>query len=231
MLKFLRKVSKKLIHWQFTLPILADENITLEAIALVCEIPLGYSLNNVYFRDTKDLEQNEILVYNAEDGLLRLVWFNKNKASFIKGETMFTLELQAIDNSFPDNIGLSLSSESVFAYDLTNSSNYADLVIPELVTKASQLPEDYYLSHNFPNPFKQITEIYYELPESGLVSLTIFNNLGEQISVLVETYQKGGVYNVEFDATELAAGAYFYTIKVIGENSNYLETKCMSLVK
>gem|GEM_PF-1427148 len=216
---------------QFTLPILADENFTLEAIALVCEIPLGYSLNNVYFRDKKELEQNEILVYNAENGILRLVWFNKNKASFIKGETMFTLELQAIDNNLSKDISLSLSSESVFAQDLTNSSNYAELVIPELITKASQLPEEYYLSHNFPNPFKQITEIYYELPESGMVNLTVFNNLGEQISVLVETEQKGGSYTVKFDASRLSAGAYFYTIKVIGENSNYLETKCMSLVK
>jgi hypothetical protein len=87
------------------------------------------------------------------------------------------------------------------------------------------------LNQNFPNPFKQITEIYYELPESGMVNLTVFNNLGEQISVLVETEQKGGSYTVKFDASRLSAGAYFYTIKVIGENSNYLETKCMSLVK
>ena len=87
------------------------------------------------------------------------------------------------------------------------------------------------MNQNFPNPFKQITEIYYELPEAGMVSLTVFNNLGEQISVLVETEQKGGSYTVKFDASGLSAGAYFYTIKVIGENSNYLETKCMSLVK
>ena len=85
----------------------------------------------------------------------------------------------------------------------------------------------YYLSNNFPNPFNPSTEISYQVPVSGHVTLTVYNALGKEIVTIVDEEKIAGIYYIKFSAVNLASGIYFYTLKT----DEYVQTKKMILIK
>lgn len=73
---------------------------------------------------------------------------------------------------------------------------------------------DYNLLQNYPNPFNPVTTIRYVLKESGLVSLKVFDNLGNEVASLVNEVKPEGIFEVEFDASKLPSGVYICSIRV-----------------
>jgi len=92
---------------------------------------------------------------------------------------------------------------------------------------SSEIPNAFYLSQNYPNPFNPSTNIEFKLPKDEFVTLKVYDMLGKEIAVLVIGNFKKGTYSVDWDASNLGGGVYFYTIKM-GEFS---ETKKMILIK
>ena len=88
-------------------------------------------------------------------------------------------------------------------------------------------PEEFNLSQNFPNPFNPVTKIKFTIAEEGLVTLKVYNLLGQQIATLLNNELKSGAYNVDFNGTNLSSGVYFYTIRT----NSYSATKKMILLK
>ncbi len=89
------------------------------------------------------------------------------------------------------------------------------------------LPGKYILEQNHPNPFNPSTIIKYEIPANGNVSLIVYDILGREVSVLVNQHQNAGRYEIEYNASGLSSGVYFYNLK----SNNYSQTKRMLLVK
>ena len=89
------------------------------------------------------------------------------------------------------------------------------------------LPTEYSLEQNYPNPFNNSTVIKYSIPQEGLITLKIYNLLGEEVATLVNDTKQTGNYEVSFDATGLTSGVYFYRLQA----GNYTETKKMVLMK
>lgn len=83
------------------------------------------------------------------------------------------------------------------------------------------------LKQNYPNPFNPVTIISYSLPKEQNIKITVYNLLGEQISVLADGLKQRGNYSVKFDGSNLASGIYFYKF----ESSSYNMTKRMVLLK
>lgn len=114
-------------------------------------------------------------------------------------------------------------------YDLVyakiNGVEYGTFVSVE--NEDTNYPKDYSLSQNYPNPFNPTTIINYSIPEQGKVALKVFDILGREIKTLVNKYQAAGSYEVEFNATELSSGIYFYRIIADG----FVETKKMILMR
>ncbi|MFZ1323518.1 MAG: T9SS type A sorting domain-containing protein [Ignavibacteria bacterium] len=93
---------------------------------------------------------------------------------------------------------------------------------------SSEVPETFKLHQNYPNPFNPNTIINYELQvTSDLVSLKIFDVLGNEVDELVNEKQNAGSYSVEFDGSNLPSGVYFYKL----EAGDFIETKRMILLK
>lgn len=101
-------------------------------------------------------------------------------------------------------------------------------------SKIEGLPTGYSLSQNFPNPFlagssreSSNTIIRYEIPEEGLVTIQIYDVLGNKITELVNDYKMAGFYELKYDPSNLSSGIYFYTISV----NNFRDTKKMIIAK
>ena len=73
--------------------------------------------------------------------------------------------------------------------------------------------ESYFSASNSPNPFNPSTTISYTLNQATYVTLAVYDRLGRQVEVLVDQNQESGVHNVDFNASDLPSGIYFYRIK------------------
>ncbi len=89
------------------------------------------------------------------------------------------------------------------------------------------LPANFLLEQNYPNPFNPQTTISYQLNEPGFVQLKIYNSLGMEMEVLVSEEKQPGYYTVNFDASKLSSGIYFYRLS----SHNYSQTKRLILLK
>ncbi len=104
---------------------------------------------------------------------------------------------------------------------------FIDSSNPETVTPvlgSGELPQKFALDQNYPNPFNPTTEIRYQLPTSGLVTLRIYDVLGRRVETLVDRRESAGNHFVTFNGSTLASGVYFYKLDAGGES---LERKMM----
>ncbi|MBK8551555.1 MAG: CHRD domain-containing protein [Ignavibacteria bacterium] len=74
------------------------------------------------------------------------------------------------------------------------------------------MPNKYSLSQNYPNPFNPVTKIDFELPDDGKISLVVYDISGRVVSTLINEFKTAGYHTVDFTASNLASGIYFYMI-------------------
>jgi hypothetical protein len=91
----------------------------------------------------------------------------------------------------------------------------------------SNIPGNYSLKQNYPNPFNPVTKIDYALPKNGFVTLKVYDMLGREVVSLVNETKAAGNYSVDFNASSLTSGVYFYRLEV----NSFVDTKKMMLVK
>ena len=93
--------------------------------------------------------------------------------------------------------------------------------------ETEEIPTEFSLSQNFPNPFNPTTTIQFLLPKSGDVTLKIYNLLGEEVKTLVNEYKEIGNHSVQFNANNLASGMYLYRL----QSGDFIEVKKMIFLK
>ena len=89
------------------------------------------------------------------------------------------------------------------------------------------VPTTFNLDQNYPNPFNPSTKIKFNLPSEQMVSLKVYNVLGQEVTTLVDQQMKAGSYSFDFDASKLSSGVYFYRIQA----GTFSMTKKMMLIK
>lgn len=89
-----------------------------------------------------------------------------------------------------------------------------------------EIPKDYMLHQNFPNPFNPTTTIKFDIPVEGIVSIKVYNILGKEVYSIKENKQ-AGYHQLKFNGGNLSSGIYFYRITV----GNFVQTKRMVLIK
>jgi len=89
------------------------------------------------------------------------------------------------------------------------------------------IPDKFILNQNYPNPFNPSTSISYSIASSSLITLKVYDVLGNEVATLVNEVKPVGAYEVNFNAEGLTSGIYFYELRA----NNFLETKKMILIK
>jgi hypothetical protein len=93
--------------------------------------------------------------------------------------------------------------------------------------KFAETPRDFDLRQNYPNPFNPTTKIAFDLKQSCTVTLKVYNMAGQEVATLVNGYTPAGHHAVDFNGSQLASGAYYYTLQTAGSRSS----KVMILAK
>lgn len=120
--------------------------------------------------------------------------------------------------SLRDNV---IASRERFVFEVDEPGVYTSGEIE------TEVPATTRLNQNYPNPFNPATQLTFELAESGLTQLTIYNVLGQQVQSLVNEVRTAGSYTMDFDASALNSGIYFAVLKT--ENTS--RTIKMTLIK
>ena len=132
----------------------------------------------------------------------------------------------AINYTFTDNISGLIANKLSYRLrqvDFNGQSQYSPVVLVDNI-----VPLSYSVSQNFPNPFNPSTIIKYQLPQNSFVSLKVYNSLGQETATLVNGMVNAGTYEVQFNASNLSSGVYYY---VINAGNNFVQTKKMILIK
>jgi photosystem II stability/assembly factor-like uncharacterized protein len=102
--------------------------------------------------------------------------------------------------------------------------------LSEIATSIEQeptQPTEFILEQNYPNPFNPSTKISWQSPVGSHQTIKVFDVLGNEIATLVDEYKPAGRYEVEFDASRMASGIYFYKLRA----GDYTAVKKMLLIK
>ena len=91
----------------------------------------------------------------------------------------------------------------------------------------NSIVKTYALEQNYPNPFNPTTTIQYSIPKNGLVKIVVYDILGKEVSTLVNEVKTAGIYIVDFNASSLASGIYYYKIN----SGDFSSVKKMMLIK
>lgn len=95
----------------------------------------------------------------------------------------------------------------------------------------TNIPAEFSISQNYPNPFNPSTKINFDLPLNSRVQIKIFDMTGKEIVQLMNEEQNAGSHSINFDASLLPSGIYFYRIITDGKDKNFVKTMKMILVK
>ena len=125
--------------------------------------------------------------------------------------------------SFTDKhlIGGSLFKYRLKQIDNDGTYEYSDEIEVEII------PVEFALYQNYPNPFNPSTKIRYQLPQESKVIIKIYDILGSEVITLLNEKKEAGVYEVDFNASQLSSGTYIYRLVADG----FVETKKMVLMK
>ena len=122
---------------------------------------------------------------------------------------------------------VTLAKEYLQELKQSYENNFADIPV-SVKTVNQNIPNKYELSQNYPNPFNPSTSIEYTVMSNEKVELRVYDILGREVVELINKTQSPGKYKVQFDASNLSSGVYFYRIKT---SSGFVLTKKLMLLK
>lgn len=146
------------------------------------------------------------------------------------GDSFLVLTYGSRTGVFSSVVDSSIASGAVWDTIYTSSSLYIKLIDePTKVenNESDKLPTEYALNQNYPNPFNPSTKISWQSPIGGHTTLKIYDLLGNKIATLVDEFKPVGKYEIDFDASHLTSGVYFYQLNA----GSFVETKKLTLLK
>jgi len=209
------------INKEFDVPVFAAHPVVIGAVTLVLSFPKELvSLISIKSK----LSGFE---YGNFDGKVVIAWDDVNAYNANDNEPLFVLKFKGTQK-FADGIRFSLNAEqgSELADAEGNPLKGALLKTP---TVEAFVPKEINLEQNYPNPFNPSTQINYQVPKQGFVTLKVYDVIGNLVSVLVDEEKEAGSYSIQFNfnSSKIASGVYFYELKFM----NTIRVRKMMILK
>ena len=148
-----------------------------------------------------------------------------NKVGFVSGKGTTT------NKSSYTFVDQSTMSEKQF-YRLKQTDFNGTFEYSKVVEVVLSIPKQFNLSQNYPNPFNPSTVLNFGLPVESEVTLSVYNSVGELVKVVANGKYQAGSHNLNFNASDLPSGIYFYSISAKGSNGvDFVQTAKMLLLK
>jgi photosystem II stability/assembly factor-like uncharacterized protein len=175
---------------------------------------------------------------NVSGQLVALSWVTATEIN----NQGFAIERKSLSNdytqiAFVSGKGTTTERQSYYYVDNVSSGKYIyrlkQIDFDGSYTYSNEIEVDvnspikFALEQNFPNPFNPVTTISYSIPVDGFVNLAVYNLIGEKVAELVNSNVRAGSYQMNFDASKLSSGVYFYKL----QTGSYSDTKKMILMK
>ena len=203
-----------------------------------------------YFGTAPDMGAFEYLVaveglqYYADASSVTLFWTIVPDAQYynVERSTDPLFETDVVSDFSPDAFYVDddLEWDTEYFYRVaafigywTDYSNVVSVTLEFVgISDGAGVPETYAVHQNYPNPFNPVTTLRYDLPEDGLVNITVYDMMGRAVKTLVNEHQTAGYRATQWNATNdagspLSAGMYLYTIQA----GDFRQTKKMVLLK
>ena len=136
----------------------------------------------------------------------------------------------SFNTGLTNNVVNALLVSGTYLFAGTNDGVWR-LPLSEIITSVEDqnngIPSQFILEQNYPNPFNPSTTIRYSIPASEFVTLNVYDVLGNEVATLVDEYRPAGSYEVNFNASQLSSGIYFYKLQA----GSFVETKKMILLR
>jgi hypothetical protein len=176
------------------------------------------------------------------DGVKDIVAGTQNSNLYVvtgdSGRTIFTYNFGSATTNTVEQVSRLKSIDGNASSEFLGGSRVGKIIcfsggpntLVGIVQNNVSVPQKFSLSQNYPNPFNPVTKIKFDIPErrnTMKVKLNIYNTLGALVQTLVNNELQAGSYEVEFDAANLASGAYYYRI----EAGEYVDSKRMVVIK
>ncbi len=174
--------------------------------------------------------------YNAETGRLIIATtdFAYPMVPITNDGTIFNLHFTVTSSAKRGDIQpITISALSVADEKLNKLSAIKSDGVVEITRLGSTVVAEYQLSENYPNPFNPSTVIEFALPKDSNVDIRIYNIIGQEVATLFNGIATVGYHQVEFNASNMSSGIYFYTIKAssLAGDQSFSSVKRMMLMK
>ena len=178
----------------------------------------------VFFNETTGVATGENgLILRTEDG-----GYSWQPSEIAPGSESY--DFQAV--SFYDaNIGISVGNEGKELYTVDGGITWTNEAPNLIAIFTGSKQKGISLMQNYPNPFNPSTVINYELPYSANVSVRVYDITGKEVASLFNGYQTAGTHSVQFNASNLSSGVYFYRLNVGNGSNSITKVNKMILTK
>ncbi len=183
----------------------------------------------VFTKDNSPLPSNRIRALKVDRAGVLWIGTEINGIARYDGNSwqIFNRGNSELPDDFIYGIEVDRSNHKIFATGNGLAFYRESGIVVDVEDRRDQLSLEYRLYQNYPNPFNPSTRIRYRIGREGMVTLKVYNLLGEEVKTLVNENQRAGEYEVEFNASSLPSGIYFYTL----QSEKYKSTRKMILVK
>lgn len=196
------------------------KNELYSLLAAMC-VQAGEYENAINYYDKIIKDQPE--TYDGVNALLNKYFATINYIKDYEGAAKILSEVESI--SIVDE---ELDSRKEFAKYLLETSDSKVFAKPSIDNNIEkEIPEEFALLQNFPNPFNPSTVINYSVKDAGLVKVKIYDILGSEVAELVNETKEAGNHSVRFNASRLPSGVYIYTL----ESNGFFASNKMLLIK
>ena len=172
-----------------------------------------------------ELKNNKSSIRDNFDGLLDKFTYMLHKKKDIISATKLLTEMKNKFSADEEAMLHIVTAEMLISEDYNFS--FGKKQNKSETSVDTEIPKEYALFNNYPNPFNPATTITYQLPKSGSVTLKIYDILGNEVKTLVNEQKEMGRYTVTFNASSFASGMYVYQLRA----NDYTSTKKMLLLK